>query len=190
MANKNGNAYGLTVMCPILHGVPKRCADGMEGQTHAAYLRHLLQDVVRVSEDSPMAKVPNTYLSRFYILNDVPYQGKPAILEHLKNNYLVFSVNFYGELEPYLDGMWRVIEREIRDLLEHCFGFEKVNDSASFIAYIKKCQIETTFFFVGPTPEPNLAAAEEHLLVCEGCRVRLTEADEYVTALRAELTAE
>jgi hypothetical protein len=154
MANKSGNAYALTILCPIRHGVPKECPEGLGGQTHAACLRHLLQDVVRVSENSPMARVPNTYLSRFYILTDVPYQGKPAILEHLKNNYLVFSVNFHGELEPYLEGMWNAIEPEIRELLQHCFGFEKVHNSRDFVEYIKKCQIETTFFFNGSTDEP------------------------------------
>src|SRR5580693_10033729 len=155
MANKSGNAYALTTLIPIRHGVPKQCPEGMAGQTHAACVRYLLQDVFRVSEDSPMAKVPNTYLSRFYILNDVPYQGKPATLEHLKSEYLVFSVNFHGELAPYLQGMWMAVEAEIRTLLRYCFGFEEtVHDSAGFVAYIEKCQIETTFFFNGSTDEP------------------------------------
>ena len=164
MANKSGNAYALTTLCPVLDGVPKQYPEGMEGQTHVACLRHLLQDVIRVSEDSPMARVPNTYLSRFYILNDVYYQGKPAIREHLNNNYLVFSANFHGELEPYLEGMWNAIEPAIRDLLQHCRGFETVHDSAGFIGYIRKCQIETTFFFNGSTDEP-LAVQLKNLYV-------------------------
>ena len=36
-------------------------------------------------------------------------------------------------------------------------------------------------------PEPNLAAAEEHLLVCDACRRALTEMDEYVATMRAGL---
>ncbi len=154
MPNKSGNAYALTLLCPLRDGVPTQYPEGMEGQTHAACARYMLQDVLRVSENSPMAKVPNTYLSRFYILNDVPYQGKPAVLEHLKSNYLVFSANFHGELEPWLTGMWRAIEADIRGLMRHCYGFETVHDSASFIAYIKKCQVETMFFFDGSTDEP------------------------------------
>ena len=156
MANKSGNAYALTILCPIRHGVPTKCVDGMEGQTHGACLRNELQRV-RVSEDSPMARVPNTYLSRFYLLTDVPYQGKPAIREHLNSDYLVFSSNFHGELEPYLEGMWAAIEPEIRAILDHCFGFDNVRNSADFIAYIKKCQVTTTFFFNGSTDEPVAA---------------------------------
>jgi hypothetical protein len=156
MANTSGNAYALTTLIPIRHGVPKPdcCPDGLEGQTHAACVRHLLQDVFRVSIDSPMARVPNTYLSRCYILNDVYYEGKPAVLEHLKSNYLVFTVNLHGDLDTWLQGMWIAIESETRALLQHCFGYETIHDSASFIAYIKKCQVETTFFFNGSTDEP------------------------------------
>jgi predicted adenine nucleotide alpha hydrolase (AANH) superfamily ATPase len=29
----------------------------------------------------------------------------------------------------------------------HCVGYPGVRDSAAFIAYMKKCQIETTFYF-------------------------------------------
>ncbi len=109
MANQMGNAYALTLLCPIRHGKPKQYPVGMEGQTSAACVRYLLQDVIRVSEDSPMARVPNTWLSRFYILEDVPYQGKPAVLEHLKSNYLVFEANFHGDPDTWLTGMWSAI---------------------------------------------------------------------------------
>ena len=164
MANQMGNAYALTLLCPIRHGVPKEFPDGMEGQTCAACVRYLLQDVMRVSVDSPMARVPNTYLSRFYILEDVPYQGKPAVLEHLKSNYLVFGAEFHGDLDTWLAEMWNAIQPEIRGLLQYCFGFETVRDSASFITWIKKCQVETTFFFDGSTDEP-LAVQLKNLYV-------------------------
>lgn len=154
MANQMGNAYALTLLCPIRHGMPERYPEGLEGQTCAACVRYLLQDVMRVSEDSPMARVPNTYLSRFYILEDVPYQGKPAVLEHLKSNYLVFEANFHSDRDTWLTGMWNAIQADIRGLLQYCFGFESVHDSVSFITWIQKCQVETTFFFAGSTDEP------------------------------------
>jgi hypothetical protein len=39
MANKSGNAYGLTVLCPILQGLPKHAPDGMNDQTYADLVR-------------------------------------------------------------------------------------------------------------------------------------------------------
>lgn len=58
------------------------------------------------------------------------------------------------------------------------FGFEEVQhlneDTLELIA-------------LNRLPEPNLAAAEEHLLVCEACQRGLTEADQYVHAMRNAL---
>jgi hypothetical protein len=152
MANKSGNAYGLTLLCPIRQGGAVNLAGDMEGQTYASMMRYELQKL-GCNSDSPMAKIPNTYLARFYILNDVMFQGKPAHLDHLKSDYLVFSSNFHGELEPYLQGMWTAVRPQVSALLRHCVGFESVQDFATFVAYIKKCQVTTTFFFVGSTDE-------------------------------------
>jgi hypothetical protein len=153
MANKSGNAYALTVLCPILRGVPPDSPADNRGQTYTALLRNVLQ-ALHVNEGSPMAKVPNTYLCRFWVLSEVPYQGRPAFLEHLKSDYLVFSSNFHGELEPYLEGMWAALQQGILAILWHCVGHEAVRDAGSFIEYIKKCQVTTTFLFNGSTDEP------------------------------------
>ena len=154
MANKSGNAYALTLLCPIRNGSPKHAPDGMNDQTYADLIRYQLQQL-RLNEDSPMARVPNTYLCRLWVLNDVPFQGRPATLEHLKSSYLVFTSNFYGELDDYLKGIWSKIETEIRAILKYCVGFEqRVRDVDTFIQYIKECQVETTFFFNGSSDEP------------------------------------
>jgi hypothetical protein len=153
MANRSGNAYALTLLCPILPGSPKKAPEGMDDQTYADLIRTELFQL-RVGQDSPMARVPNTYLSRLFVLNDVPYQGYPAVLENLKSSYLVFSSNFHGELEDYLRGMWREVEQEIRAILRYCVGFDdRVTNVESFIDYVKKCQVTTTFFFNGSTDE-------------------------------------
>ena len=156
MANQSGRAYALTLLCPILQGLPKQAPEGMNDQSYAELLRYQLQRLT-VNEASPMARVPNTYLSRLWVLNDVPYQGRPAVLEHLKSNYLVFSANFHGELEDYLRGMWTAIEPEIRAVLQYCVGFDRVTDLTTFIRYVKACQVTTTFFFNGSSDEPLAA---------------------------------
>jgi hypothetical protein len=153
MANESGNAYALTVLCPVLQGCPKQCPDGMDDQTYSSLIRYELQQL-RVGEESPMARVPNTYLSRLFVLDDVPYQGKPAYLEHLKSNYLVFCSDFHGELEDYLEGMWNAVNQEIKAVLQYCVGFSNVSDAKTFIQYIKACQVTTTFYFNGSTDEP------------------------------------
>jgi hypothetical protein len=126
MANQSGDAFALTILCPILIGSPQGSSSA--GETHTALLRDQLQ-TLHMNEESPMARVPNTYLCRFYVLDDVPYQGKPAYLEHLKSNYLVFSSDFHGGLEAYLTGMWQALKEEILAVLRHCVGHESVRDA-------------------------------------------------------------
>ncbi len=146
MPNKSGNAYGLTTFCPIRNGY-------QGNQSYAAEIRNRLEDL-GLNENSPMASVPNTYLCRFYVLDNVFYEGKPADLEELRSKYLVFTSNFHGDLEPYLQGMWNTASDQIRPIWEFCVGFDKVHDANSFVAYIKRCQVNTTFFFNGSTDDP------------------------------------
>jgi hypothetical protein len=148
MANKSGNAYALTVLCPIKLGTPGT-PDGMSDLTYADLIRFELQKL-RVNEESPMARVPNAYLSRLWVLDDLPYQGHPAVLEHLKSKYLVFSANFHGDLDAFLEGMCANLQPEMG--APNLRRFQRVRQEFPFI-YIKKCQVTTTFFFNGSTDE-------------------------------------
>lgn len=146
MPNQNGNAYALTTLCPMIE-------DSGQQLSPATIVRDLLNDLP-TDEDSPMAKVPNTYLCRFFVLDDVVYEGKPARTEHLKSKYLVFTSNFYGDRDAYLQGMWRHAESFVRALFMYCRGFSGVHDGAAFAEYIRRCQVETTFFFNGSSDTP------------------------------------
>ena len=179
MSDLTNHAYGLTVLCPLKRGV-------YQNIPYASLARDRLQDL-GTDEASPMAKVPNTYLSRFFILNDVFYQGgepgpkksswftrwKNRLLngivsvreDHLKSKYLVFTSNFYagadGDLDTYLRGMWDHAEKEVRHIFEFCVGFDGVEDASAFVAYLRKCQVRTTFFFNGSvSPDPQKPGAD------------------------------
>ncbi len=169
-SNVSGKAYALTMLCPIKPGV----------QGNAAFA-----DVVRdkleawnALRQSPMARVPNTYLCRYYILDDVYTQSLPGggiwdtvsdiwpVLsknsrlkalpceEHLQSRYLVFTSNFHGDLDTYLQGLWLHAEQDVRSVWQYCYGFDKVTDADSFAAYAKLCQLDATLFFVGSNDDP------------------------------------
>ena len=169
-SNISGNAYALTLLCPI--------RPGLEGTT--AYV-----DVIRDRLEawnqlplSPMAQVPNTYLCRYYVLDDVFKQSLPgggiwdtitdllpvpskktrvAALPHqdrLKSRYLVFSSNFHGDLDTYLHGMWHAVSTDVQSVWKYCYGFESVSDAPSFAAYAKRCQLDAALFFVGSNDDP------------------------------------
>jgi hypothetical protein len=153
MANQQGNAYALTTLCPILSGViADDPLDPFAGQSYTAYVRDFLQGL-QPHEDSPMAKVPGTYFCRFYLLTDLMYGGKPNSYDELMSNYLVFTANFHGPLDKYLEGMWNAAKESIEKIWKHCVGFAGVDTADKFIEYIKKCQVTTTFFFNGSNDE-------------------------------------
>ena len=79
MANKSGNAFSLTLLCPILIGVAEDDPNSNRSpQSHAAVLRDHLENLP-LHENSPLARVPNTYLARLFVLHNVVYEGKPAL---------------------------------------------------------------------------------------------------------------
>ncbi|MET0592405.1 MAG: hypothetical protein ABW133_06885 [Polyangiaceae bacterium] len=146
MGNTAGRAYGLTVLCPLRD-------DRRAPHYFAAVLLERLS-AIPLDEDSPMAQVPNTYLCRFFVLDEVPYQGNPAYNEHLQSKYLVFVCELHGTLEPYLRGMWENAREMIKKVFEFCIGFEDIKTADEFVYYIKRCQVKTTFYFNGSTDAP------------------------------------
>ncbi len=175
-SNISGSAYALTILSPIRNGV-------VPGQeiAFADKVRDTLQNW-NLLINSPMTKVPQTYLCRYFVLDDVYTQSLPGgsaldtlidflpvvrdslrrwampTEDHLQSRYLVFSCNFHGgpngDVDGYLQGMWNAISSNIREVWGYCYGFEKVHDAASFATYMKQCQLTASLFFVGSNDEP------------------------------------
>lgn len=157
MPNLSGNAYGLTTLCPIIN------RPSIE-TSYAVILRGLL-DALPIGSKSPMAAIPETYLCRLFGLDNVVFQGldmaplipNPVSAQHdrLRSAYLVFTSNFHGpDLDPYLWSMWDAARDTITKLWRYCVGFEQVHDAQTFARYIRRCQVETTFYFNGSNDEP------------------------------------
>lgn len=146
MVDFYGGASPLTLLCPI--------KNGSEGdRSYASATREYLQSLDELLM-SPLSKVPETYLCRFYILNDVFFEGLPAKEDQLKSKYLVFCCNYHGSLDEYLKGFWLNAEDTAKAIWKHCVAFESVNDCQSFTDYIKRCEVQTTFFFNGSNGRP------------------------------------
>jgi hypothetical protein len=146
MPNSNGRAYALTALCPLRN-------DSHDDQSYAAIVKGLLRGLP-LDEQSPFAQVPNTYLCRLFVLDDVFFEGHPAAEDHLQSKYLVFIAELHGDLDTYLRGLWAYAQSSVKSLWQYCVGFEDVYDAKSFSRYIKKCQVETTFYFNGSNDEP------------------------------------
>ena len=139
MPNQNGKLYGLTILSPIIE-------DERATPSHDLQIRNYLASLP-TDERSPFAVAPGTHLARLAVMDDVIYVGMPACEEHLKSKYLVFESNCDGDVNVYLAGLARSASREIEAIWSHCVGFPGVKDVGAFLAYMKACQLETTFFF-------------------------------------------
>jgi hypothetical protein len=139
MPNISGNTYGLTILSPIIE-------DNKLGVCHSMELRWYLSQLPRDCR-SPFAQLSSTYLARLVVMDDVVFVGHPAREEHLKSHYLVFETNFDGDLETYLRRMAVETGEFVEAVWGHCVGFPGTADVDAFVAYMKRCQLETTFFF-------------------------------------------
>lgn len=177
MPNFDGGHYFLTVLAPVRTDVAEqedpssRSHVQLLRQTLARLpTAHQTRKSATSGKDSPFSRNKRTHLARFAVLDDVAYNGRDAAyvpfssifpssnikfqhIDHLNCSYLLFAADFdassadEAELDTYLDKLWQTMEKELRDIFHHCFGFEKVTTSGSFIHYIKRCQIETTMPF-------------------------------------------
>lgn len=139
MASKSGSVYGLTILSPIID-------DPHAEISHDLRIRMYLGGLKR-DENSPFAKVTGTHMARLAVMNDVVFVGHPSKEEHLKSQYLVFESNFDGDRDAYFRTMANEIPEHVDAIWSHCVGYPGVRDLTAFRAYMKKCEIETTFYF-------------------------------------------
>jgi hypothetical protein len=134
-SNVSGQAYAFMAMTPVRPGEEKPLSD---------YLHAL-----RGRGPSPLAKLPRTHIARFVIVPD--FHNDPAwkqrAEEHLDLNYLIFTSNFDGELDSYLDELCEKLAPEAKEIWGRCVGCPESAKGAALKQYLKHNQIDTGIFF-------------------------------------------
>jgi hypothetical protein len=131
--NHSGQAYSLTVLTPI--------RDGREAQL-AAHLDGLEQGA-----GSPLASVPGTHFARWVIIDDVVYEGHGQRRDHLRAQRLLFTSNFDGPLDAYLQGMRTGLGEGADAIWSHCKGYPGSQDAVAFAAWLTAHQVDSVLFF-------------------------------------------
>jgi hypothetical protein len=130
--NVSGQAYALTVITPVLDG-------------HAAELTAHL-DALPEGEASPLARVPGTHLGRWVMIDQVKYQGAgQRHRDSLTTPRLLFTSNFDGELDRYLEQLQTGLGEDADAVWGHCAGYP--GRGAGFAPWMKAHQIEAALFF-------------------------------------------
>lgn len=201
MASIDGGHYYLTVLAPVRDQAKdgtfdQSTAPMIQLRDHLANMPTAMQTpgsaMSRVN--SPLAKSALTHFARFSVISQLGYNGvqspdpimtklnltDPVVRhDHLDCHFLLFAAEFDApsgsptrDLAVYLRELWDVMEDELREIFNHCVGFdaETVSTAAEFIEYIKRCEIETTMpfnFYWAEEPElPSLSIGGLGLRVC------------------------
>ena len=134
-ADVSGQAYAFMAMTPIRPGEEKPLRD---------YL-HALRD----RGPSPLAKLPRTHIGRFVVVpdfhNDPTWRQRRE--EHLDLNYLIFTSNFDGDLDSYLDELCEKLAPEATEIWGRCVGCPPAAKGAALKAYLQHNRIKTGIFF-------------------------------------------
>jgi hypothetical protein len=130
--NVSGQAYALTVITPILDG-------------HAAELTAHL-DALPEGQASPLARVPGTHLGRWVVIDHVKFQGHgQQRRDELGAARLLFTSNFDGALDPYLEQLQTALGEDADAVWGHCRGYP--GRGPGFAPWIKAHQLEAALFF-------------------------------------------
>jgi hypothetical protein len=133
--NVSAQAYAFMAMTPIRPG---------EERPLAEYLRGL-----RARGPSPLARLPRTHIGRFVVVPDFHNDPtwKQRAEEHLDLNYLIFTSNFDGALDSYLDELCEQLAPEAPDIWGRCVGCPQSAQGAALKRYLEHNQIKTGVFF-------------------------------------------
>ena len=146
--NVCGQAYALMVWTPVVPGREQGLRDALAA--------------LPTGGQSPLARLGGTHFARWLVLDDLPYQGPPQTVEHLRNAWLVFVSNHDGGGETYLRRMAELMPAEADAVWSHCVGYPGSADPGSFAAYLQHNRIDTTFF-VSAYPDATVPDVRESL---------------------------
>jgi hypothetical protein len=130
--NVSGQAYALTVLTPIVDG-------------HATELTAHL-DALPEGDASPLARVPGTHLGRWVVIDQVKYEGHgQRHRDSLAAPRLLFTSNFDGDLDPYLEKLQTGLGEDADAIWGHCRGYP--GRGGGFAPWLKAHQLEAALFF-------------------------------------------
>jgi hypothetical protein len=132
--NVSGQAYALTVLTPILDGHAQALTEHLEALPQGAA--------------SPLARVPGTHLARWVVIDDVKYQGHgQRHRDALAESRLLFTSNFDGPLDSYLEAMRTGLGEDADAVWSHCRGYPGHGDRESFASWLRAHALEAALFF-------------------------------------------
>ena len=176
MANTAGQATALSVLSPI-H--PERL-ESLEATLAALPL----------GEQSPLARAGTTHFARWVVIGQLVYEGGGQEPDTLSSPHLLFTSNFDGPLDEYLEDLAQQSYREAHAIWSHCIGFPKGRATQKLVDYLMSHRVDTTMFY-SAYPKTTVAQIRESLALRRrfGDFVTRSQALDPSTLMRAFRTA-
>jgi hypothetical protein len=129
----SGQARALSVIAPIVPG-------------HESELAREL-DALPGGAQSPLAQVRGTHFARWVLIDNPVYEGPPQRRDTWKASRLLFTSNFDGELEPYLEALRTGLAERADAIWGHCAGFPGSSAAAAFATWMRAHHVPSSLFF-------------------------------------------
>jgi hypothetical protein len=129
----SGQARALTLLAPV---EPGRASD----------LAALL-DALPGGADSPLARVHGTHFARWVLVDQLVYQGPPQRRDTWKAPRLLFTTNFDGPLEPYLEALRTGLGADGDSIFGHCSGYPGSADGRAWTGWLRARAVPSSLFF-------------------------------------------
>jgi hypothetical protein len=126
-----GQASAFMAMTPIAPG---------EEPSLRAYLEALPQ------RDSPLSRLGRTHFARWVILMDFVNDPSQPHEDNLSTPYLVFTSNFDGPADTYLDELCVELAPEAQEIWGRCSGCPASAAGAALKEYLLEHRVESGFF--------------------------------------------
>jgi hypothetical protein len=175
MSDRSGRATAFMALTPI--------RPGSEGELRS-YLEALPQ------AGSPLARLAGTHFARWVILDDWVNDSSQPREDHLQSHYLLFTSNFDGPLDPYLDELCVKLAPEAREIWGRCIGCPPEATGPQLKAYLLHNKIDTGFFVAAyphaTVPQVKAAVAAREQLIAFAVRAQDMGPDELLRAFTEE----
>jgi hypothetical protein len=128
-----GQARALTLLAPV---DPGRASD---------LTAHL--DGLPGGADSPLARVHGTHFARWVVLDQLVYQGPPQRRDTWKAPRLLFTTNFDGPLDAYLEALRTGLGADGDAIFGHCTAYPGSTDAQRWRAWLNARTVPSALFF-------------------------------------------
>ncbi len=129
----SGQARALTLLVPVSSAQASELATVLDG--------------LPVGPDSPLARVPGTHFARWVVLDQLIYTGPPQKRDDWRTPRLLFTSNFDGPLERYVEALRVGLGEDGDRIFGHCVGYPGRADARAWAAWLLGHRVPSALFF-------------------------------------------